>query len=85
MNPFADAGLDEKGEDGLAEGGAGASMASIELLYPEARLLAYTVYHGGLSDAWRANQQKGGMGAILYPFRDGLFDFGVQTRSGLFG
>ena len=58
MNPFTDAGFNEKRKDRLAKGGAGSGMAGVEFLYPEMALFAYAIDHGGFADARRTDEQK---------------------------
>uniref|UniRef100_A0A6C0DCD3 Uncharacterized protein n=1 Tax=viral metagenome TaxID=1070528 RepID=A0A6C0DCD3_9ZZZZ len=65
MNPFADAGFNEKRENRLAKGGAGSCMACVEFLYPEMTLFADAVDHGGFSNARGADEQKGWMGSCF--------------------
>jgi len=60
MDELADTGFRQKGENGLAEGTAGAGMARIELLEPVGLLFTDAVGHGGFADAGTSDEQEGG-------------------------
>jgi len=85
MDELADARVGQKGENGLAEGTAGASVARIELLDPVAFLLAHAVDHGRFADAWTANEKKRWVGAGLEPLAHRFLHLGMETASHLFG
>jgi hypothetical protein len=85
VDEFADAGFCQKGQNGLAEGTAGAGVARIELLKPVALLLTDAVGHGGFADAGTADEKKGRVGASLEPLPHRLFHLGVKTTGDLLG
>ena len=45
----------------MTEGTAGACVTGVKFLDPEFGGLADTIDHGGLADAWIADQKKGGV------------------------
>jgi hypothetical protein len=85
MDELADTGFRQKGENGLAEGTAGAGMARIELLEPVGLLFTDAVGHGGFADAGTADEKKGRVGASLEPLPHRFFHLGMETAGGLFG
>ena len=85
MDEFADAGFRQKGENGLAEGTAGAGVARIELLEPVALLFADTIGHGRLADTGASDEKKRRVGAGLEPLTHGVLHLGMETAGDLFG
>jgi len=85
VDEFADTGFCQKGQNGLAEGTAGAGVARIELLKPVALLLTDAVGHGRLANTGTADEKEGRVGASLEPLPHRLFHLGVETAGDLFG
>jgi len=85
VDEFADAGFCQKGQNGLAEGTAGAGVARIELLEPVALLLADAIGHGRLADAGTSDEKEGRVGASLEPLPHRVLHLGMETAGDLFG